>query len=344
MNGKKFISWMLALVLSCGALAGIAACKQETQDDGGGSGSGGSTAACEHELQRTERQAATCTAPGHIGYYTCSLCGKIFFDEDAKIELTQEVAAIPAVAHSIEYYPAAEADGMNRPHGEYYRCFTCGKYFSDEAAQNEITLSDIYGESLAPIRLIDGSGNSAGGISHNLFVSKSYNSTSQYADLFDDFVLRGFMGWKSREELSFSQFPADGRVQVNINLNRECTLNSTGWYNCRIRYTKKGGLMYGVPGTADTAVSEGLTQLFEQQGGIYFRIVRSGGTISFYYEDANGTAQFLASESNFGSEAIIRITANHYEQLAGWIPSVTQTALVVGSTDANFDFSSVYEE
>ena len=102
--------------------------------------------------------------------------------------------------------------------------------------------------------------------------------------------------------------------------------------------------MYGVPGTDDLMAPEGFTQLFERQGGIFFCIVRNGGTISFYYEDADGNAQFLSSESNFGSEAIIRITANHYEQLAGWVPSVTQTALVVCITDANFDFSSVYEE
>lgn len=342
MKEKNFLSCLLALVMSCGVLMGLAACGPGTEKD---NGSGGPVVVCEHELQRVERQEATCTEPGHIGYYTCSLCGKIFFDESAKLELTREAASIPTVSHSVEYFAAAEADGLNRPHSEYYRCFVCGKYFSDKAAETEITFSDIYGDDLAPIRLTDGTGTSAGTISHNLFEGRSYNSASQYADLYDDFVLRGFMGWTNENGLSFAEFPTNGVLQVNINLNRECTLNGTGWYNCRIRYTKEGGLMYGKMASADNlAAPEELTQLFEAQGGIYFRIVRSGGTISFYFEDADGDAQLMCSESSFGSEAIVRITANHDGQTAGWVPSVTQTALVVGVTDASIDFSSVYEE
>ena len=344
MKGKKIIGRLLALVLYCGALTGVAACGTTQGNDVGG-GSGNSAESCEHQLQRVERQTPTCTEPGHIAYYACSLCDKIFFDEDAEIELTEEIAAIPTVPHSVEYFAAAEADGINRPHSEYYQCFVCGKYFSDDAAKNEIAFSDIYGDALAPIRLSDGTGTNSGTISHNLFEGKSYNSESQYADLYDNFVLRGFMGWNNEEGKTFAEFPSNGVIQVNINLNRECTLNGTGWYNCRIRYTKDGGLMYGKMATAENpAAPEEFTKLFEEQGGIYFRIVRNGGTISFYFEDAEGNAQLMCSESSFGSEAIVRITANNDGQTAGWIPSVTQTALVVGITDANFDFSSVYEE
>ena len=77
MKEKKFLSCLLALVMSCGVLMGFAACGPGTEND---DGSGGPVVVCEHELQRVERQEATCTEPGHIGYYTCSLCGKIFFD------------------------------------------------------------------------------------------------------------------------------------------------------------------------------------------------------------------------------------------------------------------------
>lgn len=203
MKGKKIFSWLLALALSGSMLTGLVACGEGTENN---DGSDSSVAACEHDLQRVDCQEATCTAPGHIGYYTCSLCGKIFFDEDAEIELTQEVASIPTVPHSLEYFAAAESDGINRPHSEYYRCFVCGKYFSDKAAETEITFSDIYGDDLAPIRLTDGTGTSAGTISHNLFEGKSYNSSAQYADLYDDFVLRGFMGWTNENGLSLRNF------------------------------------------------------------------------------------------------------------------------------------------
>ena len=49
-------------------------------------------------------------------------------------------------------------------------------------------------------------GTSAGTISHNLFEGESYNSSAQYEDLYDDFVLRGFMGWTNENGLSFANF------------------------------------------------------------------------------------------------------------------------------------------
>lgn len=65
-----------------------------------------------HAPEKTEAAAPTATAAGHIEYWTCSRCGKQFFDEAATQAVEDPAALVlPALA------PEAETDG----------CPVCGK-------------------------------------------------------------------------------------------------------------------------------------------------------------------------------------------------------------------------
>ena len=54
----------------------------------------------EHELEKTEAVEASCTADGNAEYWTCSLCGQLFSDEDATTATTAEDVVIAATGHT----------------------------------------------------------------------------------------------------------------------------------------------------------------------------------------------------------------------------------------------------
>ncbi len=69
---------------------------------------------------------ATCTERA-----ICEGCGKAYGETDAKHH--------PTLAHTPAKQATADAEGNN----EYWHCGDCGKYFSDEAAENELDAKDI---------------------------------------------------------------------------------------------------------------------------------------------------------------------------------------------------------
>lgn len=55
-----------------------------------------------HTLTKTEASPATCTEPGSVEYWTCSICGKYFSDENGSNEITAEDIMLKAIGHSYE--------------------------------------------------------------------------------------------------------------------------------------------------------------------------------------------------------------------------------------------------
>ena len=94
-----------------------------------------------HSLVKTDRKEATCTEEGNIEYYTCSVCDKLFADEEATTEITLEDTVIPA-SHSLEHVERKEATCTESGNIEYYTCSVCNKLFADEKATTEITAED----------------------------------------------------------------------------------------------------------------------------------------------------------------------------------------------------------
>lgn len=131
-----------------------------------------------HTLVKTDRKA-DCVTAGEDEYWTCSVCRKMFRDKEGENEISSipvidalghdfakdftvdaeatcknvgsksrhcircdaktDVTEIPASGHNMKKVPAKEATEKETGNIEYYVCSVCQKYFSDEAAQNEIT-------------------------------------------------------------------------------------------------------------------------------------------------------------------------------------------------------------
>ena len=53
----------------------------------------------EHSLTKTDAVAATCETDGHIAYWTCSGCGKLFSDTEGKTEITRDETVVKATGH-----------------------------------------------------------------------------------------------------------------------------------------------------------------------------------------------------------------------------------------------------
>ena len=95
-----------------------------------------------HAAEKTEAKAATCTEAGNIAYWYCEDCGKYFSDEALTEEIALADTVVPAAGHSAEKTEAKAATSTEAGNIAYWYCEDCGKYFSDEALTEEITLAD----------------------------------------------------------------------------------------------------------------------------------------------------------------------------------------------------------
>ena len=95
-------------------------------------------ACASHTLTKTEAKTPTCTEDGNSEYWTCSVCGKLFGDENGTTETTAEAVKIPAAGHSLTKTESKAPTCTEGGNSAYWTCSVCGKYFSDENGENEI--------------------------------------------------------------------------------------------------------------------------------------------------------------------------------------------------------------
>lgn len=99
-------------------------------------------AATGHSMDAVAAKAATCTEAGNTAYYVCDNCGKYFSDEAGNTQITLADTVVAATGHSMDAVAAKAATCTEAGNTAYYVCDDCGKYFSDEAGNTEITLAD----------------------------------------------------------------------------------------------------------------------------------------------------------------------------------------------------------
>ena len=97
-----------------------------------------SIACASHTLTKIEAKTPTCTEDGNSAYWTCSVCGKLFSDENGTTETTAEAVKISAAGHSLTKTEAKAPTCTEGGNSAYWACSVCGKYFSDENGENEI--------------------------------------------------------------------------------------------------------------------------------------------------------------------------------------------------------------
>lgn len=89
----------------------------------------------EHSLIHHETTSATCTEPGNIEYWECAVCGRLFLDEGATSETTEEIVTTPALDHM----PGEEFKHDENNH--WQECIRCGDRMNVASHDYELTYS-----------------------------------------------------------------------------------------------------------------------------------------------------------------------------------------------------------
>ncbi len=282
-----------ALVLCAGLFAGC------------GGGDDGEGDVCTHtNLTKVEGKDATCLETGNFVYYRCE-CGALFADKNGQKSTTLQDVTIEKKSHDMHYYTEQAAG-----YSSYYFCNTCGRFYTDENGESEIPYDQMLDSSVTPAQLTNGWTDPAG-----------INTLNR------DFTLRCFVGWTDTAGNNVSTFPNNGKVMVNFNFNRKCTLvenpPDSAWYGFGVQYSAENGLRYRNFGTdTRTDVAREFTDLFVKNGGIWVRVVRKGTDCSFYFEDKYGIPILISSHSGFGAdEALCKFSVLEAERVSGWAPS-----------------------
>ena len=84
-----------------------------------------------HSLEKTEAKDATCTEAGNTEYWTCSVCKKLFGDDQGTTETTAADTVVAAKGHSLEKTEAVDATCTEAGNIEYWTCSKCNKLYKD---------------------------------------------------------------------------------------------------------------------------------------------------------------------------------------------------------------------
>ena len=96
-----------------------------------------------HNTEKVEARPATCTKPGSIAYYACTVCGKLFYDAAGAAEIADPKTVEVMGAHTPEAVEAKEATCAEEGSIAHIRCAICKKIFADEACTVEYKPEDI---------------------------------------------------------------------------------------------------------------------------------------------------------------------------------------------------------
>lgn len=93
----------------------------------------------EHNLEKTDYKAPTCTEDGNNAYWVCNTCGKMFKATNChKENVITEIPVIEKRGHTLTHIEEKPVGCTHNGQEEYWYCTTCLKYFSDESCENEI--------------------------------------------------------------------------------------------------------------------------------------------------------------------------------------------------------------
>jgi len=82
---------------------------------------------CNHKMEATEYNAASCEADGNIAYWHCTACDKYFKDTNGTSEVSLDNTVIPATGHTVVIDPAVPATETSTGLTEGSHCSVCHK-------------------------------------------------------------------------------------------------------------------------------------------------------------------------------------------------------------------------
>ena len=95
-----------------------------------------------HDLRLVTAAAPSCTGDGHVEYYECRLCGKLFADSAAEREISADDVKIPPRTRSVSLY-RGRTRPASRTEGAHYRCTECGAYFDADDTTTPVEYSSL---------------------------------------------------------------------------------------------------------------------------------------------------------------------------------------------------------
>lgn len=100
-----------------------------------------------HDAQYVAPEVSTCSDKGHIEYWQCTVCGKLFADagctkETTRLEVQRGFDKDPDNHKNLVEYPAQAAGCTEAGSIHYWYCDGCRNYYSDSDGKSEIKKSD----------------------------------------------------------------------------------------------------------------------------------------------------------------------------------------------------------
>ena len=90
-----------------------------------------------HDLVKSEKKEAGCTADGHEEYWQCSKCHRFFSDEEGNTKINAPVT-LSAEGHDLVKSERKEAGCTADGHEAYWKCSKCHRFFADEKGAKQI--------------------------------------------------------------------------------------------------------------------------------------------------------------------------------------------------------------
>ena len=101
-----------------------------------------------HNYKSVEKLDPTCTEDGHKPHYECTICHKTYIKNgETYYEVSAEDIVLSAYHKNLEVYEEVKATCSTYGTKAYYKCSNCGKFFSDNAGEHEITDLSAWKES-----------------------------------------------------------------------------------------------------------------------------------------------------------------------------------------------------
>ena len=98
---------------------------------------------CTHEMVKTDAVDATCLVAGNKEYYTCSVCNKVYSNEEGTLETTVEDSVIAAIGHDAIAHEGKTPTCTENGYNAYVTCSRC-----DYSTYSEIPTTDHSYESV----------------------------------------------------------------------------------------------------------------------------------------------------------------------------------------------------
>ena len=101
------------------------------------------TISCQFYLKHVPT-TATCTAAGKQGYYTCTICKRIYLNKNATGETTlDQLPTVGPLGHDLTHVDEVPSTCKVNGYRAHYACSNCTNLFEDADGKNETTLSAV---------------------------------------------------------------------------------------------------------------------------------------------------------------------------------------------------------